>query len=110
MSKSRGAFLKIVADGGLTLTFSLSVSVCKLGPLADGVIADPPPGAFGIGDVVRMSCPEGRRLLGESMITCDPSLNFSPDPASISCSPGQRCCRLTAGGRCSVNKEGVTGQ
>eukprot|EP00066_Takifugu_rubripes_P008599 XP_003974907.2 PREDICTED: complement component C7-like [Takifugu rubripes] len=66
------------------------ISVCKLGPLADGVIADPIHKVFGIGDIVSLSCPEGRQLLGESTIMCDPSLNFSPDLATISCSPVEK--------------------
>uniref|UniRef100_H3C1J3 Complement component C7 n=1 Tax=Tetraodon nigroviridis TaxID=99883 RepID=H3C1J3_TETNG len=65
-------------------------SACQLGSLAEGVMAYPINGAYSIGDTVTLSCPEGRQLLGESEITCDPSLNFSPDPASISCSPVKR--------------------
>lgn len=80
---------EITANYSLTLASFLSVSACRLGALAEDVIAHPLHGAYGIGDTVTLSCPEGRQLQGESVITCDPSLNFSPDPASITCSPGQ---------------------
>lgn len=67
----------------------LPVSVCKIESLADGVIASPVKLAYGIGETVTLSCPVGRQLLGEATIICDPSLNFSPDPAAIKCSPGK---------------------
>ncbi|XP_076586996.1 complement component C7 [Chaetodon auriga] len=64
-----------------------TVSRCRLESLADDVIASPLSEAYGIGETVTLSCPPGRQLLGEAMIICDPSLNFSPDPAGIKCSP-----------------------
>uniref|UniRef100_A0A3Q3VSR5 Complement component C7 n=1 Tax=Mola mola TaxID=94237 RepID=A0A3Q3VSR5_MOLML len=64
-----------------------SLSACKLDSLAEGVIASPLSAAYGIGASVTLSCPAGRQLLGEATVTCDPSLNFSPDPADIRCSP-----------------------
>ncbi|KAM8759671.1 complement component C7 [Acanthopagrus schlegelii] len=64
-----------------------AAAVCRLENLGDGVIASPVLEVYNIGMVVELSCPAGRQLLGESMLSCDPSLNFSPDPASIKCSP-----------------------
>lgn len=64
-----------------------TVSMCRLESLADGVTASPLNEAYGIGETVTLSCPPGRQLLGEAMIICDPSLNFSPDPADTKCSP-----------------------
>uniref|UniRef100_A0A7N8YQG0 Complement component C7 n=1 Tax=Mastacembelus armatus TaxID=205130 RepID=A0A7N8YQG0_9TELE len=66
-----------------------TVSRCKIENLADGVITSPLKQAYDIGDSVTLSCPEGRQLLGETTIICDPSLNFSPNPADIRCSPGK---------------------
>uniref|UniRef100_A0A671V825 Complement component C7 n=1 Tax=Sparus aurata TaxID=8175 RepID=A0A671V825_SPAAU len=59
-------------------------SPCKLETLGDGVIASPTTLRF---DEMELSCPEGRQLIGESVITCDSSLQFSPDLAGIKCSP-----------------------
>ncbi|XP_028270432.1 complement component C7 [Parambassis ranga] len=61
-------------------------SRCTIESLADGVTASPLKGAYGIGESVTLSCTEGRELLGESTVTCDPSLHFSPDPAGMRCS------------------------
>lgn len=36
-----------------------------------------------------MSCPEGQQLQGEATVICDPSLNFSPNPADITCIKGK---------------------
>uniref|UniRef100_A0A3Q3K8P3 Complement component C7 n=2 Tax=Monopterus albus TaxID=43700 RepID=A0A3Q3K8P3_MONAL len=66
-----------------------TASECKIGSLTDDIIASPLKQAYGIGESVGLSCPEGRWLLGEATIICDPSLNFSPDPANIKCSPVQ---------------------
>lgn len=63
-----------------------TISRCTMDVLADGVIASPLKQAYGIGESVTLSCPDGRRLLGEATVMCDSSLNFSPDPASIRCS------------------------
>lgn len=62
-------------------------SVCQIGSLADGVIATPLQEAYAIGETVTLSCPEGSQLQGEATVICDPSLNFSPNPADIRCSP-----------------------
>ncbi|XP_033474866.2 complement component C7 [Epinephelus lanceolatus] len=64
-----------------------TVSKCHLDSLADGVIATPFQPVYGIGETVTLSCPEGRQVLGEATIICTPNLQFSPDPASIKCSP-----------------------
>lgn len=65
------------------------VSRCTIGSLADDLIASPLKQAYTIGETVTLSCPEGRQLLGEATIICDASLNFSPDPTNIKCSPGK---------------------
>ncbi|XP_053180956.1 complement component C7 [Scomber japonicus] len=64
-----------------------TISRCTIGSLADDLIASPLKQAYTIGETVTLSCPEGRQLLGEATIICDASLNFSPDPANIKCSP-----------------------
>ncbi|GLD54129.1 complement component C7-like protein, partial [Lates japonicus] len=64
-----------------------TISRCKIESLADDVIASPLRQAYGIGETVTLSCPEGRQLLGEATSICDPSLNFSPNPADVKCSP-----------------------
>nr|XP_046243678.1 complement component C7 [Scatophagus argus] len=64
-----------------------TVAACKLQSLAEDVIASPLQQAYGIGEEVTLSCPADRKLLGEATIICDPSLNFSPDPADIKCVP-----------------------
>ncbi|XP_022046914.2 complement component C7-like [Acanthochromis polyacanthus] len=63
-----------------------TVSACKIDSLADDVITSFSKKTIGIGDSVTLSCPKGRQLLGESTIICNPSLQFSPDPAGIRCS------------------------
>ena len=73
----------------MTLSSFLPASACKLDALADGVIASPIKDTYDIGAHVTLSCPPGRQLQGEATVTCDPSLNFSPDPADIRCSTGQ---------------------
>ncbi|XP_040010053.1 complement component C7 isoform X2 [Xiphias gladius] len=67
-----------------------TVSKCRIESLADDVIASPWKQAYEIGETVTLSCPEGRQLLGEATTICDPSLNFSPDPADVKCSQGKR--------------------
>ncbi|KAM9392033.1 complement component C7 [Pholidichthys leucotaenia] len=59
---------------------------CKIDSLADHVIASPLKEAYAIGEAVTLSCPKGRQLLGEATVICDPSLNFSPNPADTTCS------------------------
>ncbi|XP_071339495.1 complement component C7 [Trachinotus anak] len=61
-------------------------SRCRIGALTDDVIASPLKQAYDIGETVTLSCPEGRQLQGEATSICDPSLNFSPNPADVKCS------------------------
>ncbi|KAG7454191.1 complement component C7-like [Solea senegalensis] len=82
------AILECTAD----LTWSgraglCTVSRCRIDSLADDVIASPLKPAYGIGETVTLSCPQGKQLHGESTVKCDPSLNFSPDPADSKCIP-----------------------
>ncbi|KAK1892091.1 Complement component C7 [Dissostichus eleginoides] len=67
---------------------------CTIDSLDEDVIASPKREVYGIGESVTLSCPEGRQLIGEATLMCDPSLNFSPDPADIKCSPvtGSQTC------------------
>ncbi|KAK5871044.1 hypothetical protein PBY51_003946 [Eleginops maclovinus] len=62
-------------------------AMCTTESLADDVMTSPQQEAYGIGESVTLSCPEGRQLIGEATLMCDPSLHFSPDPADIKCSP-----------------------
>lgn len=62
--------------------------MCKLKTLPDDVIASPLKQSYGIGEMVTLSCPEGRQLEGETTIICDASLQFSPDTADMECSKG----------------------
>uniref|UniRef100_A0A8C3G3W8 Complement component C7 n=1 Tax=Cyclopterus lumpus TaxID=8103 RepID=A0A8C3G3W8_CYCLU len=71
-----------------TIPGPCTVSRCNIQSLSDDITASPLQQAYGIGDIVTLSCPAGRQLLGEPTIICDPSLHFSPDPADIKCSPG----------------------
>uniref|UniRef100_UPI0037E76B72 complement component C7 n=1 Tax=Semicossyphus pulcher TaxID=241346 RepID=UPI0037E76B72 len=64
-----------------------TVSRCTLQSLAEDVIASPLKRAYHIGEVVTLSCPAGKQLIGEAAISCDSSQNFSPDPADIKCIP-----------------------
>ena len=63
-----------------------SVNRCRIGSLADGVIASPVKQVFGRGESVTLSCPEGRQLIGEATVMCDPSYNFEPNPRDTKCS------------------------
>ncbi|CAL8345013.1 unnamed protein product [Lota lota] len=63
-------------------------SNCMSAVLADGVIASPWKGLYRIGERVTLSCPPGKQILGETEIICDPSLHFSPSPASVRCIEG----------------------
>ncbi|XP_076005639.1 complement component C7 [Genypterus blacodes] len=63
-----------------------TLSMCRLQPLPDDVIASPVKQSYAIGETVTLSCPEGRRIEGETTIICDASLQFSPDTADITCS------------------------
>uniref|UniRef100_A0A3Q0R5G1 Complement component C7 n=1 Tax=Amphilophus citrinellus TaxID=61819 RepID=A0A3Q0R5G1_AMPCI len=62
-----------------------TVSRCQIGFLTDDVIASPLKENYGIGESVTLSCPEGKQLVGEATIICDPSLHFSPNPADVRC-------------------------
>ncbi|XP_045890547.1 complement component C7 [Micropterus dolomieu] len=64
-----------------------TVSRCQINSFAEDVIASPLKVAYDIGETITLSCPAGRHLLGEATIMCDPSLQFSPDPADIKCGP-----------------------
>ncbi|KAM6931014.1 LOW QUALITY PROTEIN: complement component C7 [Xenentodon cancila] len=79
-----------------------AVSVCRLQSLNEDVIASPVNQAYMIGDVVALSCPEGRTLQGEATITCDSSLHFSPDPADIRCSQHTQQQQVAPGVQCEV--------
>ncbi|KAK0152615.1 Complement component C7 [Merluccius polli] len=63
-----------------------TASKCPSAALPAGVLASPLEGLYSIGERVTLSCPPGQQLLGEAEIICDPSLNFSPSPASVRCS------------------------
>ncbi|XP_078809266.1 complement component C7 isoform X4 [Oryzias latipes] len=63
-----------------------TASSCKLKFLNEEVLASPLKPSYDIGEAVTLSCPVGRTLQGEDRILCDSSLNFSPDPAEITCS------------------------
>ncbi|XP_074526099.1 complement component C7 isoform X1 [Halichoeres trimaculatus] len=64
-----------------------TLSRCTLDSLTGDVIASPLYKNYHIGERVTLSCPEGKRLVGEATISCDSSQNFSPDPANIQCIP-----------------------
>ncbi|XP_072290003.1 complement component C7 [Eucyclogobius newberryi] len=71
-------------------TWSGSPDVCQLSNcmmpvLAAGVLVSPDKSTYDIGETVTLSCPEGKELHGETTAICDPSLNFSPDPAQVTC-------------------------
>ncbi|KAF3851215.1 hypothetical protein F7725_012987 [Dissostichus mawsoni] len=83
-STLRSQFITIVLC--LTLHFPPDAR-CTIDSLDEDVIASPKREVYGIGESVTLSCPEGRQLIGEATLMCDPSLNFSPDPADIKCSP-----------------------
>lgn len=64
--------------------------MCGIPPLESGVIATPAIDTYGIGERVSLSCPAGSTLEGEvSEIICNPSLQWSPSPASASCRAGK---------------------
>ncbi|XP_059193970.1 complement component C7 [Centropristis striata] len=67
-----------------------TISMCSLEFLTEDVIATPVQKTYGIGEIVTLSCPAGRQLIGDPTIICDPSLHFSPDPRSIKCSPASK--------------------
>lgn len=75
----------------------ISASRCKIPSLGDGVMASPLKSSYNIGEFVTLSCPTGRELRGDARVTCDPSLNFSPDPTTVSCISG-KCSLVTTRG------------
>lgn len=62
-----------------------TVTSCQIGLLADAVIASPLKETYGIGELVTFSCPAGKQLTGEATAICNPSLDFSPNPADVRC-------------------------
>lgn len=65
-------------------------STCGIPPLQSGVIATPTKDTYGIGERVSLSCPAGSTLEEEvSEVICNPSLQWSPSPASASCRAGK---------------------
>ncbi|XP_047447611.1 complement component C7 [Mugil cephalus] len=62
------------------------LSKCRIRSVSPDVTVSPLKQVYDIGESVTLSCPEGRQVLGESTVICDPSLNFSPNPATIRCS------------------------
>ncbi|XP_029915184.1 complement component C7 [Myripristis murdjan] len=81
------SMLECTADQTWTGTLGLcTMSRCRIESLSDSVSASPLKQSYGIGERITLSCPEGRHIVGETEIICDPSLHFSPDPAGITCS------------------------
>lgn len=76
------------------ITHFLQVTSCQIGLLADGVIASPLKETYGIGELVTFSCPAGKRLTGEATAICNPSLDFSPNPADVRCIQGKFYIKL----------------
>nr|XP_015828348.2 complement component C7 [Nothobranchius furzeri] len=66
-----------------------AVSVCRLPSLVKDVIVTPLQESYHLGEVITLSCPEGKELEGEQTSRCDSSLHFSPDPAQIRCTQVQ---------------------
>uniref|UniRef100_A0A667XH33 Complement component C7 n=1 Tax=Myripristis murdjan TaxID=586833 RepID=A0A667XH33_9TELE len=79
------SMLECTADQTWTGTLGLCTSGCRIESLSDSVSASPLKQSYGIGERITLSCPEGRHIVGETEIICDPSLHFSPDPAGITC-------------------------
>lgn len=77
------------------------VQRCTLESLSEGVIATPLQEAYHIGEVVTLSCPEGKQLSGEEEVSCNPSQQFSPDPARARCITGV-CAKPLAASSCSA--------
>lgn len=61
------------------------VQRCTLGSLSEDVIANPVQENYHIGQAVTLSCPEGKQLDGVEEVSCNPSQEFSPDPANVRC-------------------------
>ncbi|XP_077418473.1 complement component C7 [Vanacampus margaritifer] len=58
---------------------------CKLWSLAHEIVVTPLKSSYGIGEMVTLSCPEGRQFVGQSKIVCNDKLQFSPDPEDFAC-------------------------
>lgn len=72
----------------MTLPGVPTVQRCTLGSLSEDVIADPVQENYHIGQTVTLSCPEGKQLDGVEEVSCNPSQEFSPDPANVRCLTG----------------------
>uniref|UniRef100_A0A669CNY5 Complement component C7 n=1 Tax=Oreochromis niloticus TaxID=8128 RepID=A0A669CNY5_ORENI len=77
-----------------------TVTSCQIGLLADAVIASPLKETYGIGELVTFSCPAGKQLTGEATAICNPSLDFSPNPADVRYSTLQP--RIAPGVQCKL--------
>uniref|UniRef100_A0A667XF14 Complement component C7 n=1 Tax=Myripristis murdjan TaxID=586833 RepID=A0A667XF14_9TELE len=87
------SMLECTADQTWTGTLGLCTSGCRATPTLSHVSASPLKQSYGIGERITLSCPEGRHIVGETEIICDPSLHFSPDPAGITCSEATVQCK-----------------
>ncbi|KAM6964866.1 complement component C7 [Aplochiton taeniatus] len=64
------------------------ISNCVAPTLSDDVEASYWQPLYEIGEKITLSCPDSRRVEGDTEIICDSSLNWSPDPTGITCSKG----------------------
>lgn len=86
-SRSKKAVIRNILFKSLLFVLGSS---CGIPPLQSGVIATPTKDTYGIGERVSLSCPAGSALEGEvPEVICNPSLQWSPSPASASCSAGK---------------------
>ncbi|KAL8203949.1 UNVERIFIED_CONTAM: hypothetical protein K2H54_065457, partial [Gekko kuhli] len=60
-------------------------TACILPALEGGMRRDPAKRWYEIGEKVRLSCPDGMQLEGQSLLLCQPSLKWSPDINNIQC-------------------------
>ncbi|KAL0979084.1 hypothetical protein UPYG_G00180300 [Umbra pygmaea] len=65
-------------------------SRCKFPLLSDDVKGSLLQPTYNIGEIIHLSCPEGRHIVGDAEIICDSSLHWSPEPKTITCSPGEK--------------------
>lgn len=72
----------------MTLPDVPTAQSCRLGSLSEDVIASPVQENYHIGQTVTLSCPEGKQLNGVEEVSCNPSQEFSPDPANVRCVTG----------------------
>ncbi|KAJ7993616.1 hypothetical protein DPEC_G00256480 [Dallia pectoralis] len=61
-------------------------SRCTSPFLSSDVTGSPLNSTYDIGDIIHVSCPDGRHVVGDTEIICDSSLHWSPDPSTITCS------------------------